>query len=63
MVVMLSKFNRTVQACRKKFMQIFASYKEDKLADGILGNNRQESKFYDALDQWYYQADEVFKHV
>ena len=60
---MLPKFNRTAQACRKKFNQIFVSYKEDKLANGFLGNNRQKNKFYDALDQWYYQAGQVFKHV
>ena len=63
MVIMLPKFNRTAQACRKKFNQIFAAYKEDKLANGISCNNHQESKFYDALDQWYHQADQVFKHV
>ena len=45
MVVVLPKFNRTVQACRKKFNQIFASYKEDKFANDILGNNRQENNF------------------
>ena len=60
---MLPKFNRTAQACHKKFNQIFASYKKDKLANGISGNNRQESKFYDALDQWYHQAGQIFKHV
>ena len=37
MVVMLSKFNRKAQACHEKFNQIFVSYKEDKLANGILG--------------------------
>ncbi|KAG0574894.1 hypothetical protein KC19_VG300500 [Ceratodon purpureus] len=63
MVVMLPKFNRTVQACRKKFNQVFASYKEDKLANGISDNNPQESKFYDALDRWYHQAGQVFKDV
>jgi len=46
-----------------KLNQIFVSYKEDKLANGISGNNRQESKFYDALDQWYHQTGQVFKHV
>ena len=60
---MLPKFNRTAQACRKKFNQIFVSYKENKLANGISGNNRQESKFFDALDQWYHQAGQIFKHV
>ena len=63
MVIMLPKFIRTTQTCRKKFNQIFSAYKEDKLANGISGNNRQESKFYDALDQWYHQAGQVFKYV
>ena len=45
MVVMLPKFNRTTQACRKKFNQIFASYKEDKLINSISGNNWQKSNF------------------
>jgi hypothetical protein len=54
MVVMLPKFNRTAMACRKKFKTIFDAYKEDKMANGISGNNRQESKFYDALDEWYH---------
>ena len=55
-VVMLPKFNRRAQACRKKFIQIFGSYKEDKFANGISSNNRQESKIFDVLDQWYHQA-------
>ncbi len=63
MVVMLPKFNRTAVACRKKFKTIFDAYKEDKLANGISGNNRQEGKFYDALDEWYHQAGQVMKHV
>jgi len=44
-------------------MQIFVSYKEDKFANSILDNNRQENKFYDALDQWCHQAGLVFKHI
>lgn len=63
MVVMLPKFNRTAVACRKKFKSIFDEYKEDKMANGISGNNRQEGKFYEALDQWYHQAGQVMKHV
>ena len=62
-MIMLPKFNRTAQACHKKFNQFFFVYKEDKLANGISCNNQQESKFYDALDQWYHQAGQCFKHV
>ena len=63
MLVILLKFNRIAQACSKKFNHIFASYKEDKLANGISCNNRQKNKFHDALDQWYHQAGQVFKYV
>ena len=63
MVVMLPKFNRTATVCRKKFTQVFVAYKEDKLANGISGNNRQEKKFYEVMDKWYHQAGQVFKHV
>ena len=63
MVMMLPKFNRTAIACRKKFKAIFDAYKEDKMANGISGNNRHESKFYEALDEWYHQAGQVMKHV
>ena len=44
-------FSRTTEGCRKKFENIFKSYKEDKLANSISGNNRHECKFYDSLDQ------------
>jgi len=39
MIVMLPKFNRTTVACHKKFKVIFNAYKEDKMANGISGNN------------------------
>jgi len=39
MVVILPKFNRTVVACHKKFKSIFYAYEEDKMANGISGNN------------------------
>ena len=47
MVVMLPKFNYIAMACHKKFKVIFYAYKEDKMANGISRNIRQESKFYD----------------
>lgn len=37
--------------CRKKFKTIFDAYKENKMANSIYGNNRQNDKFYDSLDE------------
>lgn len=44
------KFNRTSLACKKKFTAIFKAYKEDKMANGISGNDRHESKYYEAMN-------------
>lgn len=63
MVVMHPKFTRTSQACRKKFEKIFKAYKEDKMANQISGNDRHESKFYEAMDEWWHQAGQIMKHV
>jgi len=42
MVIMLPKFNQSTMACHKKFEIILDAYKEDKMANGIFSNNRQE---------------------
>ena len=63
MVVMLPKFNRSATACRKKHENLFKAHKEDKMANGILGNARHESKFFDAMDEWWHQTGQVMKHV
>ena len=63
MVVMLPKFNRSATACRKKHENLFKAYKEDKMANGISGNARHESKFFDAMDEWWHQTGQVMKDV
>jgi hypothetical protein len=60
---MLPKFNYTTQACRKKWNVIFKAYKDDKMAKGISGSARHESKYYEALDEWWHQAGHIMKHV
>jgi hypothetical protein len=62
MVVILPKFNRTNEACRKKFEKIFKAYKGNKMANGISSNDRHESKFYDAVNKWWHQTGQVM-HV
>ena len=51
LLVLQPKFNRTSLACKKKFMAIFKAYKEDKMANGISGNDRHESKYYEVMDE------------
>ena len=63
MLAAIPGFSRTAEACRKKFETVFKSYKEDKLANSVSGNDRHECKFYDSLDQWWHQAGSVMKHV
>ncbi len=63
LLAMHPKFNRTSMACKKKFTAIFKSYKEDKMANGISGNDRHESKFFEAMDVWWHQAGQVMKRV
>jgi len=63
MLVAILGFSRTAEACQKKFEIVFKSYKEDKLANSVLGNDKYECKFYDSLDQWWHLAGSVMKHV
>ena len=63
MVVMLPKFNRSAIACRKKHENLFKVYKENKMANGISGNAHHESKFFDAMDEWWHQIRQIMKHV
>ena len=63
MVVMLPKFNRSATTCRKKHENLFKAYKEDKMENRISGNVRYESKFFDAMDEWWHQTGQVMKHV
>ena len=63
MLAIIPRFSRIAEGCRKKFENIFKSYKKDKLANSISGNNKHECKFYDSLDQWWHQAGSVLKHI
>lgn len=63
MVAMIPNFTRSSVACKKKFSSIFKQYKEDKLANGISGNDRRECQFFDSMDEWWHQAGQVMKHV
>ena len=33
------------------------------MANGISGNARHESKFFDAIDEWWHQTGQIMKHV
>ncbi len=33
------------------------------MANNISGNDRHESKFYEAMDEWWHQAGQIMKHV
>ena len=52
-----------VTSCRKKHENLFKAYENDKLAKGILGNAHHESKFYKAMDEKWYQAGQMMKHI
>jgi hypothetical protein len=52
MIVVIPRFSRTTEVCRKKFETFFKQYKEEKFANSIPGNDRHKCKFYDAIDHW-----------
>jgi hypothetical protein len=52
-------FSRIPIACKQKFNAIYKQYKDDKIANGILGNDHHECPFYDALNSWWHQCDEA----
>ena len=58
-----SRLNRTTEACKKKFNSLYKLYKEDKLANGILGSDCHACKFHDSFDQLWHQTRTVMKHV
>ena len=63
MIVAIPEFSRMAEACQKKFEMVFKPYKEDKLANSVLGNDRHECKFYDSIDYWWHQVGSVMKQV
>ena len=62
-VVIFPKFIRSATACRRKHENLFKAYKEDKMANGISENAHHESKFFDAMDEWWHQTGQVMKHI
>lgn len=63
MVALICGFTQTVVACKKKFNAIYKQYKEDKIAIGILGNDRHECRFCESMEQWWHQNGNVMKHI
>ena len=63
MVAMLPNLNQLATACRKKHENLFKAHKKDKTTNGISGNARHESKFFDAIDECCHQVGQVMKHV
>ncbi len=63
MSVTILGFSKILISCKQKFNAIYKQYKDDKIANGILGNDRHECPFYDALNSWQHQNGNVMKHV
>jgi hypothetical protein len=56
-------FPRIPIACKWKFNAIYKQYKDDKIANGILGNDCHECPFYDVLDSCWHWNGNVMKNV
>jgi hypothetical protein len=63
MLVSILGVLRNPIACKHKFNAIYKQYKNDKVANETLGNDRRECPFYDALDSWWHWSGNVMKHV
>jgi hypothetical protein len=63
MLVSILGFWKTPIACKHKFNPIYKQYKDDKIANEISSNDRDECPFYDALDSWWHQNGNVMKKV
>jgi hypothetical protein len=63
MLTKLPSFLRTPIACKQKFNAIYKQYKDDKIVNGISSNDHHECPFYDALNSWWHQSENVMKHV
>jgi hypothetical protein len=63
MLSTLLSFSRTPIACKWKCNEIYKQYKDDKITNGISGNDCHECPFYDALDIWWHLNGNVMKHV
>ena len=57
-------FNRSSDACRKKWKKIYDDYKSDYTANGVSGNERaSKSKYYSLVDSYMHDRANVLKHV
>ena len=57
-------FNRSSDACCKKWKNLYDDYKADYTANGISGNDRSSrSKFYSLIDGYMHERANVMKHV
>jgi deoxyribodipyrimidine photolyase-like uncharacterized protein len=63
MLVSILGFLRNPIAWKHKFNAIYKQYKNDKVANKTLGNDRHECPFYDALDSWWHWSENVMKYV
>jgi hypothetical protein len=63
MLTTLPSFSKTPIVCKWKLTTICKQYKNDKIANGISSNDHHECPFYDALDGWWHQSENVMKHV
>jgi len=57
-------FDRSSDACRKKWKKIYDDYKSDYTANGVSGNERaSKSKYYSLVDSYMHDRANVLKHV
>jgi hypothetical protein len=64
MVSSIPKFKRLAVVCKCKFNTLYLKqYREDKVANNILGNDCHDCEFYKSLDTWWHFNCNVMKHV
>jgi hypothetical protein len=47
----------------QKWPLLFKQYKENKMANEVLGNDYHECKFYDSMDLWWNPLEVIFKPI
>ena len=64
LVVACPDFNRSSDACRKKWKKIYDDYKSDYDVNGTNGNERaSKCKWYALVDSYMHERANVMKHV
>ena len=64
LVAACPNFNRSSDACRKKWKSLYHDYKADYIANGVSGNQRSSRfKFYSLIDDYMHERANVMKHV